>query len=55
MHISNQLFVGPNPRLEKQEQDESHPYWQEEEAFTYGARSWQPKDCELNHAQGYYL
>jgi len=31
--------------------DETHPYWKDEPAYSYGNRSWQPRDNQLLHAQ----
>jgi len=36
--------------MKKIPHDENHPLWQEEPAYTYGDRTWLPKNCQIQFA-----
>jgi len=38
-------------RIKELKRDCTHPLWKEEPVYSYGDRSWQPRDCELMFAQ----
>jgi len=40
----------PETRLEPFPQNETHPLWQENPAYTYGDRTWLPKNCQMKFA-----
>lgn len=44
------VVIPPPIQLTAPEKDETHPLWQDEPAYSYSNRSWQPRDQELTFA-----